>query len=62
MMLGVVVQVFNPRTQEAKSGQISMSLKIAWSTQWVPSQTGATKWESFKKENWCIFWGGDKKI
>jgi hypothetical protein len=35
----VVAHVFNPSTQETEAGRF-LSLRPAWSTEWVPGQPG----------------------
>jgi hypothetical protein len=53
----VVVHAFNPSTQEAEAGGF-FSLRPAWSTQWVPGESGlhrenpVSKKQEKKKELW----------
>jgi hypothetical protein len=39
---GMVAHAFNPSTWEAEAGEF-LSLRAAWSTEWVPGQPGLHK-------------------
>jgi hypothetical protein len=45
-----VAHDFNPSTWEAEAGRI-LSLRPAWSTEWVPGQPGDTEKHRLKKTN-----------
>jgi hypothetical protein len=47
---GVVVHAFNPSTWEAKAGGF-LSLRPAWSTEWVPGQPGLYRETLSRKNN-----------
>jgi hypothetical protein len=59
---GVVAHAFNPSTWEAEAGGF-MSLKPAWSTEWVPGQPGLhretlsrkTKTKNRQKSSQCFY-------
>jgi hypothetical protein len=49
ILQGVMAHAFNPSTWEAETGEF-LSLKPAWSTEWVPGQPGLHRETLSKKK------------